>query len=477
MSIRPPAIVAFGLAFSATVSSGIAAPVDATTPTPAPSATPAVRPQINWLNRDQEDWSVLADPSLRTDPFDSMKYIPLGSDPQHYLSTGITIRELGEWQTFQVSNLLPQPATAFLLSRLQVHADLHFNEHVRIFTQLASDFAPWKQPVTPIDQDPLALEQGFIGLHFPGTHGTLDVKIGRQELAFDLQRFVAVREGPNVRQPFDAAWVGYATGPWKLQALYSQPVQTQSQRAFGDSSSPQNTFSGIHIENGNATGLLSGYVAQFVAVPATYLFASGIERRNIFDLRTAGSRSGNDWDLEGMYQTGNVGGKIVRAWAAGNRWGYTWKTPRWSPRVGLQVDAASGTTDPHSNVLGTFNPLFPNGLYITIAGYPGYANFWHVKPSLTLHPTRTAQVVFAVADIWRQTTADAVYLFPNIPAANTAGHGSSYTGSYQQFRIDWGIDPHLYGFFEFDHFINAAWMAQTGAHNGNFVALGLEFGI
>lgn len=443
-------------------------------PTPAASASPAPKPahpQINWFNRWQEDWSPLADPALRTDPFDSIKYIPIGNNPQNYLSLGLTVRELPVWQSVQIGNITPDN---WLWSRLMVHADLHLGTQVEVFAQLASYFAPWKDPVTPVDQDPLALYQGWIRLKFPGK---LQIRVGRQQIAWDLQRFVSDRDGPNVLQPFDAIWADYESGDWKFQALYSQPVQTQTTRLFGDSSSPLNTFNGLHVEYGDEADKVSAYAAQLYNFNAYYPFAQGVERRNVFDLRSAGNRLGNDWDLEGMYQTGTVGAKTIRAWAVGNRYGYTWATPHWSPRLGLQVDGASGNLDPTGNVFQTFNPLFPNGYYVTLAGYPGYANFWHVKPSLTLHPWKQATLALSVADIWRQTTADAVYTFPAIPISSTPGRGISYTGTYQQLRIDWFMTPHLSSAFEFEHFINAAWMAQVGAHNGNFAGLQLEFGI
>jgi hypothetical protein len=453
----------------------MAAPTPSPSPTPSGSATPRpAHPQINWFNRQEEDWSALADPALRTDPFDSLKYIPLGRDPEHYLSLGTTIRELPESLSFQIGNLTPQ---TYLLSRMMLDVDLHLGEEVRIFTQVASYFAPWKEPLTGVDQNPLALEQGFAQLHFPGKHGTLDVRIGRQQIAFDLQRFVSFRDGPNVLQPFDAVWADYQSGLWKVQGLYSQPVKTPIMPVSGYSSSNQLRFSGFHVEHGSAAGKVSAYVAQLYDANAFYLYAKGAERRNVYDLRNAGAVRGNDWDLEGMVQAGTVGGKQVRAWGAGTRYGYTWKTPRWSPRLGIQIDTASGDTDPTGNVLGTFNPLFPNGYYETLAGYPGYSNFWHLKPSLTLHPWRSASMFIAVADLWRQTTTDAVYTLPVIPVANTAGHGSAYSGNYQEIRIDWNMNPHLISALEFEHFINAAWLAQTGAHNGNFAGLEFEFGI
>src|ERR1700749_2980680 len=74
-------------------------PADAITAPPAPGvAAPTVpakptRPVIK-MYRWQEDWSVLADPALRTEPLDQFKYIPLSSgDPHSYASLGLNLRE------------------------------------------------------------------------------------------------------------------------------------------------------------------------------------------------------------------------------------------------------------------------------------------------------------------------------------------------------------------------------------------------
>jgi hypothetical protein len=46
------------------------------------------------MNRWHEDWSVLADPHLRIEPLDGLKYIPLPfNDPKSYVSLGVTLRE------------------------------------------------------------------------------------------------------------------------------------------------------------------------------------------------------------------------------------------------------------------------------------------------------------------------------------------------------------------------------------------------
>jgi Alginate export len=168
----------------------------------------------------------------------------------------------------------------------------------------------------------------------------------------------------------------------------------------------------------------------------------GNERRDAFDVRFAGITNGFDGDLEVMSQSGYIGNDDIRAWAVGSLSGYTFGTIVWTPRLGFQFDAASGDKNPKDGVLQTFNPLFPNGFYFTLAGYTGYANLIHVKPSLTLHPTSSVKLTLAIAAQWRETTADAVYVQGAIPVAGTAGMPGSYTGTYGQARLDWALTPH-----------------------------------
>jgi len=438
----------------------------------------AARPEIR-TNRWQEDWSVLANPALRTEWTDPIKYIPVTpGDPKSYVSFGMTLRERFESlnaQSFGIGGARPDN---YLIQRLQFHADFRFDEHWQLFVQVEDDRAFGKNVVTPVDQDPLDLRLGFLAYVNATEAGTFKARVGRQDFDFDLQRFVSSRDGPNVRQSFDAVWGDWESGPWRFIGFLSQPVQYSLVQPFDDTSNSHFRFHTLRIERQVlGTNELSAYYSFYQKDNVRYLDASGDEKRNVFDARFAGKLNQVDWDLEAMGQTGVIGGKDIRAWAGGARTGYTFAQIAWQPRLGLQIDGASGDRHPRDNVLGTFNPLFPNGYYFTLAGFTGYVNLYHVKPSLTVKPLSNFSVMTALGFQWRETTADAIYVQPNVPVAGTAGKGSAWTGAYAQLRMDYRFDAHLTGALEAVHYKIGDTLRQAGGHDSNYLGIELKYSL
>jgi hypothetical protein len=177
-----------------------------------------------------------------------------------------------------------------------------------------------------------------------------------------------------------------------------------------------------------------------------------------------------------MGQIGHIADDTITAWALGSLAGYTLADRPWTPRIGIQIDAASGDGNPHDHHLGAFNPLFPNGYYFTLAGFTGYVNLIHVKPSVTIRPADNLRVLLAAAAQWRETTADAVYTQPNIPVAGIAGRPGQYTGTYGQRRLDWAITSHYSAALEAVHFAIGDAVRRAGGHDGNYLGVQLGFG-
>ncbi len=402
------------------------------------------RPAIK-MNRWQEEWSALQDPALRTEPLDGLKYIALSDvDRAKFLSLGLTLRERFEFNDAPALGTANTKRDSYVLERLQLHADLHLDRNWRIFTQLEDDRAFEKSVRSSADQDRVDLRLAFAEYtnRFPA--GTLKARVGRQDFAFDIQRFVSSRDGPNVRQSFDAVWADWETPDWRFIAFVSEPVQYKDGHDFDDSSNGTFRFHTLRIER-HVLGdnELSAYWSLYERTSAHYGDAAGYERRNVYDARFAGRTEEVDWDAEAMVQAGRVGASTIRAWNVGARTGYTVSELAWQPRVGLQFDAASGDRRHGDRVEGTFNPLFPNGYYFTLASYTGDTNLLQLKPSMTLRPTRGLSIVGAAGFLWREATADAVYLQPNTPIAGTAGITHRWTGGYTQLRVEYSVDRHI----------------------------------
>ncbi|WP_296650388.1 alginate export family protein, partial [Paraburkholderia sp.] len=188
------------------------------------------RPAV-LFNRWQEDWSVLANPCVPRQPLDSLKYIPLGGDPASYLSLGVNLRERLESSNAPLFGIGTQSDT-YLIQRIEVHADAHLAKHWQFFVQLEDARAFGKNVITPVDKNPLDVEQAFVTYTGALGGGTFKFRVGRQEMAFDLQRFIAVRDGPNVRQAYDAIWADYEYRKWRFIAYATQPVQNRFATVF-----------------------------------------------------------------------------------------------------------------------------------------------------------------------------------------------------------------------------------------------------
>ncbi|CCD96551.1 conserved exported hypothetical protein [Bradyrhizobium sp. ORS 375] len=440
----------------------------------AEDSRPAIR-----TNRWQEDWSVLANPALRTEPFDPIKYIPLQPGvPRSYVSFGMTLRERFESLDaagFGIGGARPDQ---HVLQRLQIHADAHFDEHWQAFVQLEDARAFGKATITAVDQNPLDLRLAFLAYVNATGQGTFKARIGRQDFDFDLQRFVSSRDGPNVRQSFDAIWGDWESGPWRFIGFVSQPVQYNLVRPFDDTSNGKFLFHTFRVERQVlGTNELSSYYSYFQRDNARFLDAAGLEQRHVLDLRFAGKLAGFDWDLEAMGQAGSVGSKQIRAWGAGARAGYTFVDVTWQPRIGLQFDGASGDRHRGDDRIETFNPLFPNGYYFTLAGFTGYTNLIHLKPSLTVKPTDALSIMAAIGLQWRATIADAIYVQPNVAVTGTAGQGNPWSGVYAQLRADYRFNANLTGAVEAVHYAIGETLRRAGGHGSNYIGIELKYAL
>lgn len=159
-----------------------------------------------------------------------------------------------------------------------------------------------------------------------------------------------------------------------------------------------------------------------------------------------------------------------------NTWEDEFAAAPWQPRLGVQLDAASGDRNPDDGCVGTFNPMFPNGYYVTLSGYTGYSHFIHFKPSLTLRPAPGVKVLAAFGALWRKTTHDAVFAQPNLALTRTAGAPGRRTAGYAQLRIDSAVARNIALALEADRYAVARVVREAGGRDSTYVGTEIRWG-
>jgi hypothetical protein len=330
--------------------------------------------------------------------------------------------------------------------------------------------------VTPTDSDRAELQLAFADFTAPAGGGRVTLRIGRQELLFDnAQRFVALREGPNVRRAFDGARLIASTGMLEVTAFAASPVADQDEEAFDDHADRDMRFSGLRLRYGAGAPLhLDGYGYRYERDAATFGGVRAPERRNVFGLQSDGRRGAFDWDIDAVYENGSFGDADIHAWAFGAVLGYSLREMMWQPRIGLQLDAASGDRDAGDRRLETFNPLFPRGAYFAQAGLTDFSNLVHAGVFFSVQPLSDLGFGLAAGHIARQSRADAAYAQPMLPIPHSIT-GSKAIGNYLRLNAAYRIDAHLNVAIEALHEVPDAALRRVGARTVDYAELVMKF--
>ncbi|MDP3856786.1 MAG: alginate export family protein [Stagnimonas sp.] len=428
------------------------------------------------LTRWSEDHRDLADAARSDSPLDAIKHIPLGEGAGHYLSFG------GQWRLKPVSFDAPlfglgaAGADGYVYQRLNLHADWQAGPRFRAYLEIG-DARVWGKKAAPavIDANHTDLQLGFVDFRAPVSQAQLRLRLGRQELMFDsAQRFVALREGPNVRRAFDGALLDGALGDWTLSAFHLAAVEYRNTDPFDDRSDSGIDFSGLRLRRAFPSAQVDGYWYRYSRDQAAFGGQRARERRDTVGAQSTGRAGAFDWDLEAAWQTGDFGAAPVRAWAFGSVLGYSLEEMPWRSRLGLQFDAASGDRRAGDGRLDTFNPLFPKAAYFSQAGLTDFANLVHAGAFLILRPSAGSSFGIAAGHMARQSRADAAYAQPLLPIPRSTGDDKDI-GDYLRLNASYRVNRHLTLSGEFLRYRPAPSLRRVGADTADYAELVARF--
>lgn len=396
-----------------------------------------------------------------------IKFRHLAKNKKTYLSFGGDIRYQYQW--FKNENWgksLPDN-DGFILTRYLAHADLHAGKSFRVFIQLQSSLANGKEETpSPVDEDQLDLHQFFIDVAFPLHRSrTLTLRIGRQELLYGSQRLVAVRDGPNNRQSFDAVRLIYNNNNNSRADIFFSHFVRAQQKIFDDGFNKNTKFWGGYIVKNKIPFLGNADLYYFGLWRSNAKFddGTGEELRHSIGSRVWGSSFNWRYDIESLYQLGEFSDKKIKAWTFSVNGGYKFKNIKFQPEAGIKTELISGDAAYGDNKLQTFNPLFPRGGYFGLVSLIGPANLFDIHPSIALDVSKKLFFNIDCDIFWRYSNHDGIY-GPNVSLLYT-GQNSSQKQIGQQYSTDLVYIPNslLYFRAEFTWFKAGRFLKEVGS--------------
>ena len=420
------------------------------------------------IERWDEDYSYLKDPSTHDDFFDRIKYMPLNREGDWYLSLGGQLRYRFDYFNNSEFGAGAQDEDGFHLFRQLYHLDAHFGPNLRAFVQVNSGLIYGREGGSrPGDIDSIDIQQAFADLTVPFSQdNALTVRVGRQELIYGAQRLIGPNDWINVRRTFDGGKLSFSMPHDTLDLFLVRPVLIDKYRL--NSSDDHTAFAGIYnvTEFGNllpaAHAKLDAYLLLLDRSKSTTTEVGVNSDTFTLGVRPHATPGPWDVDLEADWQFGRYDDRAINAYSLAAQAGYTFTNAKLAPHISLGLDLASGSPDPAHR----FNPLFPPlYLYLGHLYLFGRQNIIDLHPELELHLTQDISLSIAEHLFWRQNTNDAVYGPTGGIVRAPNGSGARSIGNEFDISTFWQIDRHTSAYLGWAHFFTGTFVDETGPHS------------
>jgi hypothetical protein len=176
---------------------------------------------------------------------------------------------------------------------------------------------------------------------------------------------------------------------------------------------------------------------------------------------------GFDYEFEGAFQTGEVLGRDLTAFAVHGGLGYTFDVA-WKPRLGVEYNYGSGDDDPLDGDIETFQNLFPtNHKFYGQMDVFSWQNMHDAAVIVKAQPVKSVTLKAEYHAFWLASTDDVWYRANGTTAVRPldalARKADNYAGSEVDMTAQWAVNKHVAFEAGYSHFFAGDYLSDTGA--------------
>lgn len=190
---------------------------------------------------------------------------------------------------------------------------------------------------------------------------------------------------------------------------------------------------------------------------------TGEENRHTLGLRRFGKIGKRfQYNTELIYQFGELGTNDVSAFNLESDWHYKLINTNWLWNPGLKLEYTSGDKNIGDGKINTFNPLFVNPAYYSLAASIAPVNLISLHPSISAKPMEKLNIYAEWAFFWRASEKDGLYQPPRFINRLSNGITARDLGSQFGFKASYEFNRHLSFDLDMSYFIAGTFQENNG---------------
>ncbi len=358
------------------------------------------------------DYSFLKDENNRTGAWqEKLNYIPLGDNPDYYLTVGGEIRYYGQYWDHVTLGVKKNDRNDSIEQRIRLFSDFHVGPNFRFFLELSDNWEFGAEYPTPSNFSSVDFSQVFFDYKLNLTKDvSVTVRPGRFNMPLGSGILVGTRDGTNVWYTYDGIQTLWNLGKNTKVNIFDVKPTKIFRGTFENKAENSREFSGVYLAQNlpNKDKFDAYYYDVKHKNPIIFPNLQGNQHRETVGLRYYGKRKNFDYDVEGAYQFGSMAQNNIRAYAGISNFGYTFDLPV-KTRLGLRTSIFSGDDNTHDHTLKTFEPPFPRTAYFSYSGLLTLMNVLQVEPSITFNVNPKFNLKASYSILEKAEEADSIY--------------------------------------------------------------------